>query len=61
MVRIVDFTKEVKVEATRITWPNQKETAMAAIMVFVFAALFGLFFLLVDAVVYRLINFILGF
>ena len=60
-MQLTRFAKEVKVEASRIAWPSQKETLMAAAMVFVFAALFGLFFLLVDAIVYRLINFILGF
>lgn len=54
------FVKEVKSEALRVTWPTRKETLMASGMVIMMAALAGLFFLLVDALVHKVISFILG-
>jgi preprotein translocase subunit SecE len=59
-MEIAKFYKEVKVEATRISWPSRKETMTAAGLVFVLATVAGLFFLLVDAAVYKMIHFILG-
>ncbi len=59
-MEIARFYKEVKSEIGRISWPSRKETMTASGLVFVLAAVAGLFFLLVDAVVYRVIHFILG-
>ena len=49
-MRVFEFVKEVKSEALKICWPSRKETTMAV----------GLFFLVVDAVVYKVISLILG-
>jgi preprotein translocase subunit SecE len=57
---IAKFYKEVKTEALRITWPNKKETLSAAALVVFLATLAGLFFLLVDSVIYKVIQFFLG-
>jgi preprotein translocase subunit SecE len=59
-VRIIDFVKEVKSEVLRIAWPSRKETMMAVGLVFLMTAVAGLFFVVVDALIYRVIKFILG-
>jgi preprotein translocase subunit SecE len=59
-MEIAKFYKEVKAETTRISWPSRKETMTASGLVFVLATIAGLFFLLVDAAVYKMIHFILG-
>ncbi len=59
-MEIAKFYKEVKVETAKIAWPSKKETLTASTLVFVLAAVAGLFFLLADAVIYKVIHFILG-
>ena len=42
------FLQEVRQEAAKITWPSRRETLITTAMVFVFAAVAGVFFLLAD-------------
>lgn len=58
---ITRFINEVKIEGSKITWPTSKEAISATVMVVVMACLAGVFFLMIDAVVYRLINYIISF
>lgn len=59
-MEISKFFKEVKSEATRVTWPSKKETMMSSGMVIMMAAVAGVFFLLIDALVHKIISLILG-
>ena len=59
-MEISRFFKEVKSEAMRVTWPSKKETMMSSGMVIMMAAIAGVFFLLVDALVHKIISLILG-
>ncbi|RZI46722.1 preprotein translocase subunit SecE [Rickettsiales endosymbiont of Peranema trichophorum] len=59
-MRLVAFIKEVKAEALKIVWPSRKETMFASILVILVTVLVGLFFLLVDSLVHKLIRLILG-
>lgn len=59
-MEISKFFKEVKSEATRVTWPSRKETMMSSGMVIMMAAVAGVFFLLIDALVHKIISLILG-
>jgi len=54
------FLQEVRQEASKITWPTWRETVITTIMVFVMAALAGVFFLLVDQVIRVVVAFVLG-
>ncbi len=54
------FLQEVRQEASKITWPSWRETVITTIMVFVMAALAGVFFLLVDQVIRVVVAFVLG-
>jgi preprotein translocase subunit SecE len=54
------FMQEVRQEAAKITWPTRRETLITTAMVFVMAALAGVFFLLADQVIRFLVTLILG-
>jgi preprotein translocase subunit SecE len=59
-VKIANFYKEVKIEALKITWPSRKETLVTIGLVVATVAVSALFFLIVDAVLFRIVKFILG-
>lgn len=54
------FIREVRQEAGKVTWPTRKETGITTAMVFVMVVLAALFFFLVDTVVAKLIQLVLG-
>jgi preprotein translocase subunit SecE len=56
----VQFFRQVRQEAAKITWPTRKETAITTAMVFVFVAIMSIFFLVVDQAAFMLINAITG-
>lgn len=56
----VQFFRQVRQEAAKITWPTRKETAITTAMVFVFVAIMSVFFLVVDQAAFMLINTITG-
>ena len=54
------FLQEVRTETAKVTWPTRRETLITTIMVFVFAVLAGIFFLVVDQVIRLVVTFVLG-
>ena len=56
---IAEFIREVRQEATKVTWPSRKETLVTGAMVFVMVAIFGVFFLVVDQVLSFLVRLVL--
>jgi preprotein translocase subunit SecE len=54
------FMQEVRQEAAKITWPSRRETAITTIMVFVMAALAGVFFLVADQLIRMAVTLVLG-
>jgi len=54
------FIREVRQEASKVTWPTRKETGITTAMVFIMVVLAALFFFFVDTVVAKLIQLILG-
>ena len=54
------FLQEVRQEVAKITWPSRRETTITTVMVFVFAAAAGVFFLLADQVIRMTVTFLLG-
>ncbi len=55
------FIHEVRQEASKVTWPNRRETTISTGMVFVFVILASLFFLLIDQILQFGIKSIFGF
>jgi preprotein translocase subunit SecE len=54
------FMQEVRQETNKVTWPSRKETGITTAMVFVFAALAAVFFLLADQVIRVVVTLVLG-
>ena len=54
------FMREVRQEASKVTWPTRKETGITTAMVFIMVVLAALFFFFVDTIVAKLIQLILG-
>ena len=42
------FLQQVRAEVSKVVWPSRRETMISTIMVFVFATVAAIFFLLVD-------------
>tara|TARA_B100000575_G_C23023288_1_gene589272 strand:+ start:625 stop:942 length:318 start_codon:yes stop_codon:yes gene_type:complete len=55
------FVRQVRQEIARISWANRRETGLATITVFAMATIAAIFFLLVDAVLSNVVQFILNF
>ncbi len=53
------FSREVRQEFNKVTWPTRKEAVVTTVMVFVFVVLMAIFFLLVDAVSSTIIQMLL--
>ena len=54
------FLQEVRQETNKVTWPSRKETGITTAMVFIFAALAAIFFLLADQVIRMFVTLVLG-
>ena len=54
------FMQEVRQETNKVTWPSRKETGITTAMVFIFAALSAVFFLVADQVIRMLVTLVLG-
>ncbi len=51
MMNPFEFLQQVRAEGAKVTWPSRRETLITTAMVFVFAIIASLFFLLVDQVI----------
>mgnify|MGYP002737276976 CR=1 FL=1 len=58
---VVQFFREVRQEAAKVTWPTRKETMISTGMVLVMVVLAAVFFLVVDEVIAIAVRFLLGF
>ncbi len=55
------FIRQVRQEASKVTWPTRKETMMTTGMVFVMVFLASIFFFSVDLVIQNVVKLILSF
>ncbi|TAD86949.1 MAG: preprotein translocase subunit SecE [Alphaproteobacteria bacterium] len=60
MQQFIQYLKQVRQEAAKVTWPTRKETMVSTAMVFVMVILAALFFFLVDQVLAFGVRLILG-
>ena len=51
MISPFEFMQQVRAEGSKVTWPSRRETLITTAMVFVFAIIASLFFLLADTVI----------
>lgn len=56
----MQFLRQVRQEASKVTWPTRKETVISTIMVFIFVAVMAVFFLIIDQIASTAVGFILG-
>ena len=55
-----EFIRQVRQEASKVTWPTRRETGTATVMVFVMVALAALFFFVVDQILALVVRYVLG-
>ena len=55
-----EFIREVRQEATKVTWPTRKATCISTGMVFLFVFLAAIFFLIVDQILQFGVKSVLG-
>lgn len=58
--RIPSFISEVRQEVKKVSWPARRETVLTTAVVFVFALIAGVYFMLVDQIIYRSLHWIIG-
>lgn len=56
----LEFVQQVREEAAKVTWPTRRETMISTAMVFIMVTIAALFFLAVDAVLHRGVQWVLG-
>lgn len=54
------FTREVRQETARVTWPTRKETMTSTVMVLILVIISALFFWLTDTLISVIVRMILG-
>ncbi len=55
------FLPEVREEVRKVTWPSRRETTMTTVFVFVFAFIAAVYFMVVDTMIHKLINWVIDF
>lgn len=56
----LEFFKQVKSEAKKVTWPTRKETISSAIAVFFMVLIASIFLFLADQVLSLIVRFLFG-
>ena len=54
------FVREVRQEASKVTWPTRKETSVSTAMVIVFCFIAAIFFFLIDQLLQLGVQFLFG-
>jgi preprotein translocase subunit SecE len=54
------FVEQVRSEVRKVTWPTKNEWFVTSVMVFIMVMLAAVFFFLVDTVIGKAIQFIIG-
>jgi len=57
---VMQFLREVRQEAAKVTWPTRKETMISTGMVLVMVVVSAIFFLVVDQLLSLGVRFLLG-
>lgn len=57
----VQFTREVRQEVAKVTWPSRRETLITTGLVLALSSLAAIFFLVVDQIIQFAMSWIFGF
>jgi preprotein translocase subunit SecE len=52
----LEFLREVRSEANKVTWPTRKELTISTVMVMIMVVVASLFFLAVDAILKMVVD-----
>ena len=55
-----EFIQQVREEGAKVAWPSRRETMISTVMVFIMVVIASIFFLAVDAVLHRGVQWVLG-
>ena len=61
MTSPIEFIQQVRAEAAKVTWPSRREVLITTAMVFVFAIVASIFFLIVDRTILFVLTTFLNF
>jgi preprotein translocase subunit SecE len=56
----LEFLRQVRQEAAKVTWPSRRELAISTVMVFIFVFIAALFFFAVDSVLALAVQWVIG-
>ncbi|MDT3377082.1 preprotein translocase subunit SecE [Labrys portucalensis] len=56
----MEFLRQVRNETNKVTWPTRRETMITALMVVIFTIAMAIFFSITDAVLIRVVSFIVN-
>ncbi|GAK46771.1 preprotein translocase, SecE subunit [Tepidicaulis marinus] len=56
----LEFARQVRSEASKVTWPTRRETMITTVMVFIMVFLAAIFFFAVDQVLSWGVSLVLG-
>jgi len=54
------FVRQVRQEMSKVTWPTRREASISVLLVFIFSAIFGVYFLIVDRILSFGISWLFG-
>ncbi|MGR3485064.1 MAG: preprotein translocase subunit SecE [Paracoccaceae bacterium] len=60
MANPAQFIQQVRAEVAKVVWPTRRETFVTTVMVFILAALFAVFFSIVDLGIRSALQVVLG-
>ena len=60
VTNIFKFIQQSRQEASKIVWPNRRETVTTTVMVFIMVAILATFFLITDSIISFLLRIILS-
>ena len=60
VINIFKFIQQSRQEASKIVWPNRRETVTTTVMVFIMVAILATFFLITDSIISFLLRIILS-
>jgi preprotein translocase subunit SecE len=58
---VTDFVRQVRHEASKVTWSSRKETTVTTIVVLIMVLIASMFFLMVDSIIFKITQAIMGF
>jgi preprotein translocase subunit SecE len=61
MINPFKLFNQVKLEASKVTWPSRNETVSVTLVVLVMIAIAAVFFVIVDWAIYSVIGKLLGY